>query len=129
MRALMALQAATVLGLFAVMSATLPRALAVTTDVQWMVPANGQPYPDIKAKCGDNINFIWSGGPHAVFLVNNPAGGCPATADASTGQMLADPMDTGNYAWKVPSAGTFLIGYPVDGHCNMGQHVTIMATC
>lgn len=86
----------------------------------WVVKAGNAAYEDIVANVGDILQFTYSSAYHDVVLVDNE------NCDFSAGTLVDE---TGDFAWQIPEAGTYIFACGRGNHCSSGnQQVTVIAS-
>jgi plastocyanin len=86
---------------------------------EWIIPADGGPYPSMEANVGDTITFVWPA-THSVQI--NPSGSC----DFEGTVMIGDTSPTAYTFVEADGSpeGTphlFVCGVGAGAHCEAGK--------
>jgi plastocyanin len=92
--------------------------MAETIDIEWSIPGSGGSLPDVTAKVGDTLNFVWTSGTHNVYI--HPNQDCDfggSTEVGGTSPVTYELTDA-----NVPS---IYFACQIGPHCSLGQHVLV----
>jgi len=90
----------------------------------WIIPADGQPYPSMTASVGDTLTFSWSQGTHDVWI--HPTHTCDETGAIQIASTADNPTTyTFQPADGSPSGITHTFVCDVGSHCEVGMYMNV----